>query len=115
MCVSEEICMSEEFKPTCGLNEVIMMRSAVYGRMGLGRCITQDAGHLGCYNGALSAFDSECSGKQACELEVTGSLWQDSEDACSSALMGYAEATYSCQQGILKTICSYKSASRILI
>ena len=51
--LAEEVCVAEDFKPSCAADEVIIMESAVYGRMAIGRCVKNDYGHLGCHNDAL--------------------------------------------------------------
>ena len=103
LALTEEICNAEDFQPSCRRNEVIFMESAVYGRMSIGRCVKNDYGHLGCHNDVLSRFDSECSGKQSCELEVTTTLRRDVPGACGPAIFGYAQVSYKCQEGTCVT------------
>ncbi len=48
-------CESENFEPTCGRQEVVVMEHALYGRMSLGKCVETDYGYVGC-KGNKSAF-----------------------------------------------------------
>ena len=41
---TKEICMMETFHAQCGDNEVIMVKSATYGRMRIGKCIEEGFG-----------------------------------------------------------------------
>ena len=62
----------------CLKNEVIVMTSAVYGRMRIGRCLENEGqqlltalGHdpkyLGCSADVLLLMDKKCSGRNQCE------------------------------------------------
>jgi hypothetical protein len=51
-----EYCTAESFRAQCQEDEVVVMQHAVYGRMALGRCVTNDFGHLGCKAGKGVAF-----------------------------------------------------------
>ena len=43
---SHEVCLSEEFEAECASGHVILVSSARYGRMRLGRCVKRDFGYL---------------------------------------------------------------------
>ena len=104
MLLGEDYCISDEFEASCESDEVIVMASALYGRMALGRCVEEDGGHLGCSNSALEAMDELCSGKRSCEFDVvkeTKRLWENTQHSCPRALMGYLDAEYTCRQGEL--------------
>ncbi|KAK2139105.1 hypothetical protein LSH36_2027g00029, partial [Paralvinella palmiformis] len=45
-----EVCISEEFRASCPLDRVILINSAEYGRMEVGRCIRKPDEFLGCTN-----------------------------------------------------------------
>lgn len=49
-CVAEvkEYCQFEAFNVTCPWEHVIVMRSALYGRMNVGKCVKGDYGFIGC-------------------------------------------------------------------
>ncbi len=42
-----QVCQWNTFKASCKANEVIEMTEAVYGRMHIGTCVTEDLGRLG--------------------------------------------------------------------
>ena len=46
-----EYCIDETFNPQCGSGELILMHSALYGRMRVGRCLPMDLGYMGCQGG----------------------------------------------------------------
>lgn len=48
-----DFCETETFNASCRQGEVIVMKSALYGRMRLGRCVRKDLGYIGCYQGEL--------------------------------------------------------------
>ena len=95
----EEVCHADEFTARCASNEVVLMTSAVYGRMRVGRCVTQ-SDYVGCGNDALAAFDARCSGRQSCQVEVRSDLATDEQTACASFLNGYLEAEYRCLESM---------------
>ncbi len=46
---SNEFCQSELFRAHCSEpDQVILMESAWYGRMKIGRCVEDDLGYIGC-------------------------------------------------------------------
>ena len=98
--LGEEFCNSEIFDASCAADEVIVMTSARYGRMKLGRCVKRDFGYLGCGNDALAAFDEQCSGKTRCSVMINNALWHDAADACPEVVTGHAEIEYSCEKGM---------------
>ena len=49
----QEVCHNEVFRATCADNEVIVIESAFYGRMRIGRCVKTDFGFIGCFQDVL--------------------------------------------------------------
>ena len=47
---------------------MILMHSALYGRMRVGRCLPMDLGYMGCQADALEPLDKECTGKAECTV-----------------------------------------------
>lgn len=77
-----------------------MMQSAEYGRMELGRCITQSYGYLGCSVDVLSVLDSFCSGKTTCDLPASDRhLLSKKAESCPKDIAAYLVATYTCLKG----------------
>ena|SRR6218665_533754 len=102
----EEYCNSEQFQPQCLKNEAILMRSATYGRMRIGRCILaeevaaqrligDDARILGCSADVLSILDRKCSGKSQCDIR-TADVSYNNARPCFPGLVSYLEASYDC-------------------
>ena len=75
--MEEEFCQWDIFNAICGEGEVIVMRTARYGRMKLGKCLTTDY-FVGCSADVLSHVDSRLvlkishnSGRRLCDwIEV---------------------------------------------
>ena len=57
----------------CKADEVVVVQSAFYGRMRLGRCVRMNMGYIGCEANALDVADQKCSGRQKCEIKVNKS------------------------------------------
>ena len=72
---SVEYCDTEVFRPECGEGEAILLRTARYGRMRLGRCVETDMGYLGCATDVLRAADRRCSGERLPPMG-DGGLWR---------------------------------------
>lgn len=108
--MSDDYCLHESFNPRCLKNEVILMRSAIYGRMRTGRCITQEEvaaqkllagevpGVLGCSADVLEVLDRRCSGYVQCETRVIDLSLQNMKP-CFPGLSVYLEASFECVPG----------------
>ena len=98
--VRNEYCNRELFNATCAAaNHVILMTSAYYGRMRVGRCVKGDYGILGCQHSMLTHLDAKCSGRQNCQLKVPDDVMHESAP-CPSDLTSYLEASYECIEGL---------------
>ncbi len=94
-----EFCDTEVFQPSCAENEVIVINSAKYGRMRLGRCVEIDLGYLGCYTDVLDLADRRCSGRRSCEIRVPDADFEQTRP-CLKELKTYLEASYVCVPGM---------------
>ena len=95
----KEYCHLEVFNVTCSSNHVIMMTSSRFGRMRLGRCLRRGYGSVGCSSDVTSYFDSVCSGRQRCEVNIRDIPLQGFRP-CSEELSNYFEGSYSCIPGM---------------
>lgn len=101
----QDYCTTKEgFDAKCQGHQVVVMGSAKYGRMSLGRCVDVDFGYLGCSEDVLDIFDGACSGLHNCEIPHVGALLRD-VSPCPSALTSYLEAAYWCQDGEMIACC----------
>ena len=85
------------------------MKSAIYGRMKIGRCIPQepetseaslnDGRFLGCSKNILTLADSKCSGRLECDIRSVD-LELETSTNCYSSLKLYLEASYECVKGL---------------
>ena len=97
-----DYCDTETFRAECARDEVVVVRSARYGRMELGRCVETEMGHIGCYRDVLTPIDRRCSGRRRCELRVPDAELESSRP-CLRELKSYLEAAYSCVPGIVSS------------
>ena len=96
----EEYCELDVFQPSCADNEVVVMKSAFYGRMALGRCIRQDYGHIGCKADVLAIMDGFCSGRKICSVKPINEVLVSSKSGvCPQDMNGYLTASYQCIKG----------------
>ena len=92
-----EYCQWDTFNATCRQDEVILMRSAHYGRMKLGRCLKADY-FVGCSKDVLSHVDTRCSGRQTCVLNMPDPKLFNVQP-CRKDLVAYFSASYDCVTG----------------
>ena len=89
--------MNEVFRARCGRDEVVVMRSALYGRMRLNRCISVDMGYLGCRSDVLDLADQRCSGRRQCELRMPYPAFEATRPCLD--LQSFLSADYYCLKG----------------
>jgi len=104
--VAEDICMSENFHGSCPDRSVIVIQSASFGRMKLGRCIEVDVGYMGCENDVLFLADRWCSGHRKCTIIVPNEDLQVANTECNiRGLSPYLELNYECVIGKKLHLC----------
>ena len=79
--------------------KVVVMRTANYGRMRLGRCVEAGLGFLGCSADVLRLADAKCSGRQTCDISIPDKDF-DATRPCYKELKVYLEANYICVRGL---------------
>jgi len=95
----EEYCHNDEFVADCpNPNDVVLMTSALYGRMAVGHCVKTDFGFVGCSNDVLDHLHERCSGRQSCALRIPDSRL-DSTKPCNDDLKSYLDTEYTCITG----------------
>ena len=105
--LKQEICAStwEAFNAECDSGKVIKLNSAYFGRMRVGRCLTSEAGSIGCGADVLPLLDLWCSGKKRCTVQLPS---KDLDTAvtgvCSSQFVRYLEVDYECYPGTVNKI-----------
>jgi len=103
LCAAEirEYCNIEKFNATCGVNSVIVMDYAFYGRQRVGRCI-QDIDTRGkCGVDVLTITDSRCSGRRRCAIKLPDDEMY-AMNACRESV-SHLYAAYSCVTGDINT------------
>ena len=94
----QEYCNSETFEASCAEGMVIVMQSALYGRMRLRRCVQTDFGFVGCSSDVLHLMDRRCSGQRTCSVRVADAMFEDAS-VCNVEFKSHLEAVYSCMPG----------------
>ncbi|ELT89889.1 hypothetical protein CAPTEDRAFT_223751 [Capitella teleta] len=92
-----EICETESFKASCPQNKVVVMTTARYGRMRIGRCVKKSLGYVGCFADVLPQADRRCSGLQDCEIRMPDPEF-DRTAPCLEELKTYFEASFQCRE-----------------
>ena len=104
LCVSvasrADFCLHESFNASCRPGSVVLMTSASYGRMRLGRCIVGDY-NIGCSTNVVAYMHGQCTGRPACDVPVRNLV---DTHPCQRDFMSYLEATYICIEGTLMCI-----------
>ena len=113
--IRQEYCHKDVFRPQCWKNEVVLMTSAVFGRMRTGKCLrddevlremSHDRRYLGCSVDVLPFVDSICSGRTECALYVNDENLE-SLNPCHKELRYFMEASYDCVTGLFALCASY--------
>ncbi|ESN96075.1 hypothetical protein HELRODRAFT_189097 [Helobdella robusta] len=103
VCVGEEYCISDVFKPVCHQNEILQVVEAFYGRKKLGRCLSdagvpdehllKTPGFVGCYADVRRIIEPLCAGRMRCEVAVAQI---EVDTHCSKHFRYYLEAKHRC-------------------
>jgi len=100
---SADYCLLESFEPSCPPGSVILMLTASYGRMRVGRCLSRDY-YIGCSADVIGQMDRRCSGKDKCRVSVPEPTLVK-VTPCPKDLVAYLEADYACVKGA----CAWKN------
>ena len=96
---AKEYCLTDTFEARCNAaDEVVLVKSAMYGRMRPGRCVQQNYGYIGCHTDVTRVIATRCSGRSRCEitnLEAELATYQN----CPADLKVYLDANYTCIKG----------------
>src|SRR6218665_641121 len=93
-----EYCQSETFNVSCGHDEVLLIRSAYYGRMRRSRCITAPYPYIGCAAEVSEIVGARCTGRRHCSFLVPDDGLEDIHP-CPGNLSAYLEMSYECVKG----------------
>lgn len=93
-----EFCDWETANASCpGRDELVIVRSARYGRLRLNRCAAKSYGNLGCGADVTAMFAGTCSARRSCQVAVIS--LHGIHTTCPSDLKAYVELTYDCVKG----------------
>ena len=95
-----EYCLTEIFTPHCAPDHVVVMTTAMFGRMHIGRCVTKSFGYVGCGWNVIGVLDRYCSGRRSCEVRVAPIQYElPRTDNCPKDLKRFLLAEYRCING----------------
>lgn len=98
-----DYCQFDSFNPICQHDEVIVMESALYGRMKLNQCASKDYGYIGCQMDVLPILNQLCSGSRGCTHLVSDLT--EKVQPCPHDLTSYLSVKYSCLRGKVIILC----------
>ena len=111
-----EVCERETFNPRCAENQVLVVKTAQYGRMSLGRCVTKDYGYVGCAVDVTRTLQVLCSGRGRCEVDGSHPALLDAKStSCAKDFASYLSVTYSCVPGKTFFLYFFPSLKSLLI
>ena len=94
---AQEFCEGESFSGQCSRDEVVVLQSAQYGRMQLGRCVQMNMGYIGCTADVLGLADTKCSGRRSCTLNVPDTDFERTRPCFE--LKSYLQVSHTCIRG----------------
>jgi len=77
----------------------VLIDSAYYGRLTIGRCVTRDYGHMGCSVDVYHVIDDICSGRVHCQIPVPHLRHLIGSIPCPADLTAYLDVVYHCVPG----------------
>ena len=96
----QELCQTEVFRAQCtAADEVLFIKSALYGRMKIGKCVQTDYGHVGCNADVMQHTDRRCSGKRKCQIPIPDPVLDKVKSNCPKEFKLYLQIFYECMQG----------------
>lgn len=92
----QELCLRDKFTTKCPEGHVIVMHTAEFGRMRIGKCARTNFGYIPCSNNVMHIVDQECSGRRECFLDVFKTF---REMKPCGEVESYLELNFTCLQG----------------
>ena len=104
-----EYCQFDTFSPKCSSSEVILIETALYGRMKKGKCISEeeikasgslvhDPKFFGCSVDVTDKLHDKCSFKKECSVKIYDPELKGT-NPCLPTLNLHLEAKYDCLTG----------------
>ena len=92
---NSQTCELEVFRARCPHSQTIFITEAIYGHIGVSKCVAVDFGYFGCVSDVTNIVQRRCNGKSRCEIPTP-----DAEIAatksCMAGLVKYLDITYVC-------------------
>ena len=90
-----DYCDGETFEAKCKQDQFIIIKSALYGRMSVGRCVLKEYGYIGCQENVTYLVNKLCSGRNECRFEVTANEFEGSKP-CPDGFDSYLQIEFTC-------------------
>lgn len=112
----KEYCSKEQFEASCGSSAVIVMQSAFFGRLRIGKCVRKDLGYVGCQVDVQSVIDKLCSGEHDCSFLVSkiDTMISFNRQNCLEELKSHLQASYTCVP-VINVDSSYCQSSETVL
>ena len=94
-----EACDHEFFTARCPFSQHLLITKALYGHIGIGRCVGVDLGYFGCYADVQGIVSERCNGKQRCEIAIPD-VEIATTKTCVRGIAMYLDASYACIPGL---------------
>ncbi|ELT91193.1 hypothetical protein CAPTEDRAFT_207721 [Capitella teleta] len=89
------VCRGDNVRFSCGQGQVVLMTSALYGRMASSTCIDHYPGAMDCSSNVLPQMDAMCSGRPNCSLTLTENRFGEN-NLCHHGYDAYLTVSYQC-------------------
>ena len=96
--VTREFCAYQTMDIKCDADRVVVMETALNGRMADGQCVSSLHGYIGCQKDVLDLVDLRCSGRHGCKMELPDKTL-DLATPCPKDLVRFLMVSYRCLQG----------------
>ena len=81
---------------------------ALYGRMEVNRCVTQDYGHIPCFQNVVGHLHTMCSGRPSCTVEIPDRNLDQIKN-CPNDFKTYLQVDYRCIPGRSISLITWES------
>lgn len=97
-----DVCERDSYNASCPHQHMILMHSAMYGRMSLGTCIKKYFSNSKCDVDVLHILDGMCSGLQYCDVRPLNPVLFDVKPCPEQS--AYLTISYKCIKGKYSTM-----------
>ena len=93
---TEEVCLWESFNATCSAGEVVLIESALYGRMHDNRCFNITENESNCSTDVRFEIQKQIGQTQSIHLKLYSDVFTKRAPTCLHGQMPFLEISYKC-------------------